>query len=273
MKTKSPFQRFYLLLLTLLMYLPIVIVIIYSFNESKISSVWGGWSLKWYETLFRDRALGEALGNSLILATLSSLAAAVIGTLGAIGTQRTSFRGKGVMEYIAMLPMMTPEIILGMVFLAFFSLIGLPFGMTTLVISHTAFCIPYVYMQVRARLSGMDRSLEDAARDLGAGPARVFFDITLPLIFPGILSGMLLSFAMSMDDVIISVFVTGVRVNTLPIVIYTRTKTTVTPEINAICTLMFVATLVIVMLSFMIGRNGNRKSRKAESRQSESEAE
>ena len=259
MKKRVAFSESYLILITLLMYLPIVIVMVYSINESKISSVWSGFSMKWYKELFRDRAIGAALINSIILGTISSLAAAVIGTLGAIGTSKTSWRGKGMMEYIATLPMMTPEIILGMLFLAFFSLLGLPFGMTTLIISHTAFSIPYVYLQVKARLAGMDRSFEEAARDLGAGPVRVFFDITLPLIVPGILSGVLLSFAMSFDDVIISVFVTGVNVNTLPILIYTQLKTGVTPKINALCTLMFLATLLLVFLSSLLGRLGNKK--------------
>ena len=259
MKRKSFFPSFYLILITIVMYLPILFVMIYSVNLSKISSVWTGFSLKWYRDLFRDRNVGTALVNSLILGGVSSLAAAVIGTLGAIGTARTSFRGKGAMEYIATLPMMTPEIILGMIFLAFFSLLGLPFGMTTLIISHTAFCIPYVFMQVKARLAGLDKSYEEAARDLGAGRARVFFDITLPMIAPGIISGMLLSFAMSFDDVVISIFVTGVSVNTLPILIYTQLKTGVTPKVNALCTLMFLATLLIVVLSALIGRLGNKK--------------
>ena len=259
MKKRSFFPSFYLILITVIMYLPILFVMIYSVNLSKLSSVWTGFSLKWYRDLFRDRNVGTALVNSLILGGVSSLAAAVIGTLGAIGTARTSFRGKGAMEYIATLPMMTPEIILGMIFLAFFSLLGLPFGMSTLIISHTAFCIPYVFMQVKARLSGMDKSYEEAARDLGAGRARVFFDITLPLIMPGIVSGMLLSFAMSFDDVVISIFVTGVSVSTLPILIYTQLKTGVTPKVNALCTLMFLATLLIVVLSALIGRLGNKK--------------
>ena len=259
MKKRSFFPSFYLIFVTVIMYLPILFVMIYSVNLSKLSSVWTGFSLKWYRDLFRDRNVGTALVNSLILGGVSSLAAAVIGTLGAIGTARTSFRGKGAMEYIATLPMMTPEIILGMIFLAFFSLLGLPFGMSTLIISHTAFCIPYVFMQVKARLAGMDKSYEEAARDLGAGRARVFFDITLPLIMPGIVSGMLLSFAMSFDDVVISIFVTGVSVNTLPILIYTQLKTGVTPKVNALCTLMFLATLLIVVLSALIGRLGNKK--------------
>lgn len=259
MKRRSLFPPVYLTVVTVVMYLPILFVMIYSVNLSKISSVWTGFSWKWYEALFRDRAVGAALLNSLYLGVVSSLAAAVIGTLGAIGTTRTDFKGKGVMEYIATLPMMTPEIILGMIFLAFFSLLGLPFGMMTLIIAHTAFCIPYVFMQVKARLAGMDKSCEEAARDLGAGRVRVFFDITLPMIMPGIVSGMLLSFAMSFDDVIISIFVTGVDVNTLPILIYTQLKTGVTPKVNALCTLMFLATLLIVVLSALIGRMGNKK--------------
>ena len=258
-KKQSRFPDLYLIVLTALMYLPIVIVMVYSVNESKISSVWSGFSLKWYAQLFKDRAIGTAILNSFLLGAISSLAAAAIGTLGAIGTVRTGFRGRGFMEYIATLPMMTPEIILGMIFLAFFSLLGLPFGMTTLIISHTAFCIPYVFMQVKARLAGMDKSYEEAARDLGANRTRVFFDITLPLIAPAILSGMMLSFAMSFDDVIVSVFVTGVKVNTLPILIYTQLKTGVTPKINALCTLMFAATLILVILSSLIGRSGYKK--------------
>ncbi len=258
MKKTSSFPSVYLAVVTVLVYIPIFLVMIYSFNESKLSSVWTGFSWKWYTELFKDRTVGSALINSIFLGVTSSLAAAVIGTLGAVGTFRTGFKGKGIVEYIATLPMMTPEIILGMLFLAFFSLIGLPFGMTTLIISHTAFSIPYIYMQVKARLVGMDKSLEEAARDLGADKSRVFFDITLPMLIPAIVSGMLLSFAMSFDDVIISVFVTGVNVNTLPILIYTQLKTGLTPKVNALCTLMFLATIFLVLLSSILGRLGNK---------------
>ena len=236
------------------MYVPIVLVIIYSFNESKISSVWDGFSLKWYVDLFKDESMFEALLNSIVLGLSSSFAAAIIGTLGAVGSSKVELKGKGIVEYISTLPIMIPEIILGMVFMAFFSLIGLPFGMTTLIIAHTAFCIPYVFMMVKARLVGMDKSLEEAAQDLGASKVRTFFDIILPLIIPAIASGMLLSFAMSFDDVIISVFVTGVNSNTLPLKIYSQLKTGVTPKINALCTLMFFVTVLICSLSALLGR-------------------
>lgn len=259
MKNKTKLPNIYLAVIMALMYLPILLVIIYSFNESKISSVWSGLSLKWYKELFRDRALIEALVNSLILASLSSLAAAVIGTLGAMGMSRSKLKINSVAEYISTLPIMIPEIILGIVFLIFFSLLGLPFGMTTLVIAHTAFCIPYVFLLVKARLAGMDKSLTEAARDLGASGFRAFLDITLPLILPAIASGILLSFAMSLDDVVISIFVTGVNTNTLPIKIYTQLKTGVTPKINALCTLLFLLTLVLGLLSLRIGSIKNKK--------------
>ncbi len=262
MKNRTKLPNIYLGVVMAVLYLPIVLVVIYSFNESKISSVWGGFSLKWYETLFKDRAMFEALGNSLVLALCSSLGAAIIGTLGAYGFTRVKLRSKSVVEYISMLPIMIPEIILGMVFMTFFSLIGLPFGMTTLILAHTTFCVPYVYMLVKARLVGMDKSLGEAARDLGASEARVFFDITLPLLVPAILSGMLLSFAMSLDDVIISIFVTGVNVNTLPIKVYTQIKTGVTPEINALCTLMLGVTILLVVLSNVLGKIGKPKAGK-----------
>lgn len=255
LKNRTKLPNIYIGLILLVMYIPIFLVIIYSFNESKMSSVWGGFSLRWYEELFRDESYFEALINSLVLAASSSLCAAVIGTLGAYGMTKVKLKANSAAEYVSTLPIMIPEIILGMVFMVFFALIGLPFGMTTLIIAHTAFCIPYVYMQVKARLVGIDKSFEEAAIDLGAGRARVFFDIVLPLIMPAIASGVLLSFAMSLDDVIISVFVTGVNVNTLPLKIYTQLKTGVTPKVNALCTLMLGVTILMCGLSAFLGRS------------------
>lgn len=258
MKEKKSFRvrgaHIYIAAVLTLMYLPVLLIVIYSFNESKLSSVWSGFSLKWYGILLQNRSMKEAIKNSLLLGVLSCLAAAVTGTLGAVGMSRIKLRSKGAVEYISMLPIMIPEIILGMVFMTFFSLIGLPFGMLTLVIAHTAFCIPYVYMMVKARLAGMDKALVEAARDLGASEWRVFFDITLPLLAPAIASGMLLAFAMSWDDVIISIFVTGAQTNTLPVKIYTQIKTGVTPEINALCTLMLLVTGAAIALSAWLGR-------------------
>lgn len=248
MKKNTKWSNLYMGLILLFLYLPIFFVILYSFNESRTTAVWGGFSLKWYEELFRDRNLLEALGNSLVLGVISCVTAAVIGTLGAVGMAKSHLKTKGIVEYVARLPIMIPEIILGMVFMAFFSLLNLPFGMVTLVIAHTAFCVPYILMTVKARLVGMDPALEEAARDLGASSARAFVDIVLPLLLPGVLSGSLLAFAMSLDDVVISIFVNGPRVNTLPIKVYTQMKFGVTPEINALCTLMLGATLLVLAI-------------------------
>lgn len=259
MKKISVWPKIYLWLVLAVLFTPIVLVILYSFNESKISSVWGGFSWRWYQALLRDGDMFVALGNSLLLGAAASGAAGVIGTLGALGAHRSRSRITRGIAQISTLPIMIPEIVLGMVSMAFFALLGLPFGMGTLVLAHTAFCIPYVFMLVKARLAGMDQSLTEAARDLGASEARVFFDILLPQLAPAIASGMLLSFAMSFDDVIISLFVTGVNVNTLPIKIYTQLKTGVTPEINALCTLMLAATVLIVLLSRKIGAHGKKK--------------
>ncbi len=251
-KKRWPF--IYVGVITAITYIPIILTVVYSFNESKLTSVWEGFSLKWYEELFRDRDLREALINSLILALLSCFCAVIIGTTGALGMHRRKSRMNEAVAYVSMLPIMIPEIILGMVFLSVFSFMGLPFGMLTLVIAHTTFCVPYVYSMVKARLAGMDKELEEAALDLGASPVRVFFDITLPLIMPAILSGVMLSFAMSFDDVVISIFVTGPRVNTLPVKIYTKLKTGVTPEINALAAVMLVVTILLVVGSVVVGR-------------------
>ena len=248
------FPIFYIILITVLMYIPIILTVFYSFNASKISSVWGGFSLTWYEVLWKDREIKEALGNSLLLALSSCFLAVIIGTLGAVGMSKTTSKFNDLISYLSTLPLMIPEIILGMVFLGIFSFMGLPFGMFTLIIAHTTFCIPYLFIMVSARLIGIDKSLEEAARDLGASQIRTFFDIILPQLVPAILSGVLLSFAMSFDDVVISIFVTGPKVNLLPIKIYTKLKTGITPEINALATIMLAVTILLVLLSNWIGK-------------------
>ena len=249
----------YLVFILVIMYIPILLVIIYSFNQSRLSSVWGGFSLYWYAELFKDRSMFEALINSLVLGLLTSFASAAIGTLGASGVTRAfqnnaRLSGLKILEYLSILPIMTPEIILGMTFLAFFSLLSLPFGMFTLVIAHTAFCVPYVYLLVRARLAGMDKSYVEAARIMGAGGMRAFYDITLPLAAPAVISGMLISFAMSFDDVIVSVFAAGVHTNTLPMKIYSQIKTGVTPKTNAMCTLIFIMTVILCLAAAALAR-------------------
>ena len=261
MKKNSKLSGFYLGLIFVLMYLSIAVVIVFSFNESKLPVRFTGFSLKWYQQLFSDSAMIEALGNSLFLGVVSCLVSAVIGTLGAVGLSRIHWKTKGALEYISILPLMIPEIILGMVMMAFFYMLNLPFGMLTLLIGHTVFCVPYILMEVKARLAGMDPSLEEAARDLGAGPFRAFWDIILPLIMPAVMSGSLLAFAMSMDDVVISIFINGPRLSTLPIKVYTQIKTGVTPEVNALCTIMLAVTILILLIYTAIGKITGRNQK------------
>ncbi len=258
MKNRTKLPNIYLAVIMIIMYLPLVFVVVFSFNESKLTAAWTGFSLKWYQTLWHNEGLREALWNSIVLGILSCGVSAVIGTIGAIGMARVNYKSKGIVEYISTLPIMIPEIILGMVFLAFFSLLNLPFGMTTLVIAHTTFCIPYIFMMVKARLVGIDKSIAEAARDLGATQVRTFFDITLPLIMPAVMSGCLLAFAMSFDDVVISIFVNGPKLNTLPIKIYTQLKTGVTPEINALCTVILITVIFLLFITSALGNPGRR---------------
>jgi spermidine/putrescine transport system permease protein len=262
LRKKTALFPLYLGFILVIMYIPIILVIVYSFNQSRLSSVWGGFTLSWYAELLKDRAMFEGLRTSLILGLLSSFLSAVLGTLAASGMARVRAQGRGmgihkIMEYLSILPIMTPEIIMGMVFLAFFSLLSLPLGMTGLVISHTAFCVPYPYLLVRARLAGLDKGYVEAARIMGASELRAFYDITLPLMLPAVISGMLISFAMSFDDVIVSSFVAGVDTNTMPMIIYSRLKAGVTPKTNAMCSLLFVLTLILCLTAAFLAKRKN----------------
>ncbi|MCI8650424.1 MAG: ABC transporter permease [Anaerotruncus sp.] len=252
MKKRTRLPELYILLILLLLYLPILVVVAYSFNDTKLFH-WAGFTLDWYRKLARNQTILQAFWNSLKLAALSSLTAAILGTIGAVGVSRRHFRGRATLENLALIPIMVPEIILGMAYLAFFSFLGLPFGMVTLVLGHATFCVPYIFINVKARLTALDPAINEAARDLGASGLRAFFDITLPLILPAILSGTLLAFAMSMDDVVISFFVTGAQTSTLPLQVYSMLKMGVTPEINALCSVMLGTVFLLVALGRLFG--------------------
>lgn len=259
MKKNSRLSKLFVVLVLLFNYLPILVVVIYSFNASKYGN-WAGFSLEWYEKLFANRQIMRSLQNSLILAVTSCGLSILIGTAGAVGMAKSHFRTKNLLENVSMIPMMLPEIILGMAYLAFFSLLGIDFGMLTLIIAHTTFCIPYIFINVQSRLVGLDPAYVEAARDLGASPTRAFYDVTLPLIFPAITSGALLAFAMSMDDVVISFFVTGTTSNTLPLQVYSMLKMGVTPEVNALCTLMLVLVFAVIGLFYLFKALRSRKA-------------
>ena len=249
MKKVSKAAVIFLAVITVLNYLPIILTVVYSFNKSKLSSVWEGFSLDWYKMLLGDGDIKKALLNSIILAFLACVLALIIGVSAALAMRGKKLIFDDFISNFASLPIMIPEIILGMVFMAIFSYMNLPFGFVTMTIAHASFCVPYVFLILRARLMGMDLSLEEAARDLGASEFETFRDVTLPYILPGIASGLLLSFAMSFDDVVISIFTTGPSVNTLAIKIYTKMKTGITPEINALATVILVITVLIIFIS------------------------
>ena len=253
---KSRWSPVFLTLVLILMYLPIAVVVLYSFNANagRYPSAFTGFSLQYYKGLLNDtKGLLAALKNSLILAGISCGSSMVIGTLGAVGMSARKFRLQGAIETLALLPIMVPEIILGMAFLAVFTFAGLRFGMLTLVLAHVTFCTPYVFIIVKGRLAGMDPSLIEASRDLGASPVRAFFTVTLPLILPGILSGVMLAFAMSLDDFVISFFVSDTTV-TLPLKIYSSVKTGVSLQVNALCSVMLATVAIAVALSKFLAR-------------------
>ena len=247
-KKKWPFV--YVAVITVLTYIPILLTVVYSFNASKLTSVWEGFSLKWYRELFRDRDLGEALINSLILAVLSCAFAVLIGTSGALGMSRRKRKLDDVVAYVSTLPIMIPEIILGMVFLSVFSLMGLPFGMVTLVIAHTTFCVPYVFTMVRARLVGMDRSLEEAALDLGASAGLALRKVVIPQLIPGIVSGFMLSVTLSLDDYFITTYTKPSTFDTISTYVVNATKgshTEIKTALWALSTLIFVVIVAGVL--------------------------
>ena len=263
-KKRKIFSPVYLTLVLLVLYLPILMVIVYSFNAGRTIGAWQGFTTSWYTRLFGNALMADALKNSLLLAALSSVFAGIIGTLGAIGLTRSHFRGAGLVETVATLPMMIPELVLGMAYLALFTAVGVKLGLGALILSHTTFCVPYVFINVKSRLVGMDPALEEAARDLGASPMRVLRDITLPLILPSVISGMMLSAAMSLDDVVISFFVTSAETTTLPLKVYTGLRSGGTPEINALSTLMLGAIFIAVALSQLVRARSDKKLNSAQ---------
>jgi putrescine transport system permease protein len=247
------------------LYLPIAILVIYSFNASRLVTVWGGWSLEWYRALLHDGAMLQAAWVSLRVAALSATAATVLGTCAAIALVRLgSFRGRVPFSAMVYAPLVMPEVITGLSLLLLFVALNVDRGFWTIVIAHTTLTLCFVTVIVQARLIGFDRSLEEAAMDLGCPPLKTFLTITLPLIAPAIAAGWMLAFSLSLDDLVIASFTTGPGATTLPIRIYSEVRLGVKPEINAICTIMIgVVALVTVIASLMMKRGAARRDRAA----------
>jgi putrescine transport system permease protein len=235
------------------LYLPIAILVIYSFNASRLVTVWGGWSTRWYAALLNDRALLEAAFISLRIALLSATVATVLGTLAAVALVRMGrFRGRLPFSALIYAPIVMPEVITGLSLLLLFVAIDFERGFWTVTIAHTTITMCFVTLVVQARLVTFDRSLEEAAMDLGSPPWRTFLTITLPLIWPAIAAGWMLAFTLSLDDLVIASFTTGPGATTLPIRIYSDVRLGVKPEINAICTVMIAGAATTIIAASLL---------------------
>lgn len=239
----------------LYLYLPLIILVVFSFNASRSATVWEGFSVDWYFKAFANDDIRRAAANSLIIATVSMVASTCIATMAALALARSRrIRRKPVFSGLIMLPLMIPEIVTAVATLTFFAAIGLSLGLGNIIIAHTVFCIPFAYLPIRARLQGMDESLETAAQDLYAGRWDTLRLITLPLLAPGILSGAMLAFIISIDDFIITLMVAEAGSTTLPIYIYSLVRLGITPEINAVSTVLLIISILFVGLSYRIGK-------------------
>jgi putrescine transport system permease protein len=238
------------------LYLPIAILVINSFNDSRLVTIWGGWSLRWYRELLNDTAMQEAAWVSLRVAVLSATVATVIGTLAAVAlTRGRRFRGRLLFSGMIYAPLVMPEVITGLSLLLLFVAFEIDRGFWTIVIAHTTLTLCFVAVVVQARLATFDMSLEEAAMDLGCPPLRTFLTVTLPLIWPAVAAGWMLAFALSLDDLVLASFVTGPGATTLPIRIYSEVRLGVKPQINAVCTIMIaVVALVLIAASLLTRR-------------------
>lgn len=246
------FNKLYLFTIFAFLYLPIITLIIYSFNKSKYTVNWTGFTLDWYDKLFKNSSLLDAAINSITIAILSALVATIIGTIGAVALYRYKFFAKQYLKSMIYILILSPEIVTGISLLILFILIGIKLGFASLLIAHITFCLPFVVVTVLSRLSGFDVSIIEAAKDLGASGWQTFRLVILPSILPAVFAGFLLSFTLSLDDVIISFFVSGVEFEILPIKIFSMVRLGVKPEINALCAIMFSFTILIVYISQLL---------------------
>lgn len=230
----------------LFLYVPLIVLILYSFNDSRINVGWVGFTLKWYRVLFADQQLIDAAINSLLIAVIASFASVVLGTLAGVALHRYKIP---FLSALVMVPVAAPELLVGVSLLLFFLLINFTLGYASIVLAHAAFCISFVTIAVKSRMFGMDDSIIDAARDLGASPFKAFYLILIPTILPGIIAGGLMAFTLSLDDFVITFFTAGVGSSTLPLAIYAMLKMGVTPEVNAASTIIILFTLILTSIA------------------------
>ncbi|CAH0533502.1 Inner membrane ABC transporter permease protein YdcV [Vibrio stylophorae] len=254
-KVAALFRGSYLSLVYAFLYIPILVLIVNSFNASRFGMDWRGFTLKWYHQLFNNDSLIQAAWHSINVAVFSATVATLIGSLTAIALYRYRFRGKNFVHGMLFVVMMSPDIVLAISLLALFSLVGFQLGFFSLLVSHVTFCLPFVVVTVYSRLNGFDVRMLEAAKDLGANEWTILSKIILPLAKPAVAAGWLLSFTLSLDDVIVSSFVTSPSYEILPLKIYSMVKVGIKPEINALATLMLLVSLVLVICSQLLARD------------------
>lgn len=249
MNKNSKIKNIVIILTFIFLFAPILVLVLYSFNSSKMNIIFEGFTLNWYKELFNNKDLLAAFFNTIIIAVTSTVISTIIGTISAIGLYKYNFPLKKVINGLIYIPIVIPEIVLGISLLSVYTIVSLKLGMFSLILSHIAFSIPFVITSVRSTLTLLPKEYEEAAYDLGANKFKVLTQITLPLIMPGVISGATLALTLSLDDVVISYFTAGPGSNTLPLKIYSMIKTGITPDVNALSTLMLISTIIILTLS------------------------
>jgi spermidine/putrescine transport system permease protein len=240
------------------LYIPILLLVVFSFNSSRLNIRWEGFSLQWYEALFSNKVLITAFQNSLVVASFTTVLSTLLGTVGAWMLYRYRFPFQRALGLLIFIPMVMPEVLMGVSLLVLFvQFLNLPLGFTTLVIAHTTFCFPFVLVGVQARLQGLDPFLEEAAMDLGATPVQAFWRVIVPYLMPAIVSGALMSFTLSLDEYIVSVFTTGSQSQTLPLKVYGMAKVGLNPQLNALSTLFIAATFAFAVAGQFLGSRKN----------------
>jgi len=246
-KKNNPFFTVYACLVYIFLYLPIAVVIAFSFNTSKMNIVFEGFTFDWYLSMWSNTLLMDAFKNTIIVAAISTLLATILGTLCAVGLNRFEFKLKGFISASLYIPIVIPELVFAIAMLILFSSMDITMNMATLIISHVTFSMPFVVITVRSRIAGHDPSIEEAARDLGANEIRTFFRVTLPMIAPGVLSGAMLALTLSLDDVVVSFFTAGVDSQILPLRILSMVKKGISPDVNALSTLMIIGSVLLLV--------------------------
>lgn len=256
----TPGLRPFTALILVFLYAPLVVLVIYSFNANRLVTVWTTFSFDWFRVVAQNDDIRRAAWNSVVIAVVATIASTVIATAGALGLERGTLRlGRGVMAALVALPLIVPEIIVAITTLIFFSAIGMKNGLVNLMIAHTVFCIPFAILPIQARLKDMGGLLEEAGRDLYASEWQLFRRITLPLLAPAIAAGALMAFVVSLDDFLISLMVSGAGSTTLPVYVYGMMRLGVTPEVNAISTILLAVSVVFVVAALLLGRRNNQE--------------